>query len=354
MRREKNTVLYKISAIIIVFLLICVGTGDIFPKFGLAEAYDGVNSRIEEVLGEEELQKKRVYLGGNAIGFTINLNGVMISEFNEVDTEVGMAKLRSDLRVGDIIFAIDGYPVDSAEDILRLINTGSGKTSFAFSICRGNSRFNLAVSPLIERLSGRYRLGISVKEDVGGIGTLTFVRQDGRFAALGHAVGMSGCAQTSGGTVYECKIIGIEKGTRGRAGSIKGTLSKSVKLGRVEKNTPYGIYGKLDKPRGQLYDVGARETVKCGNAKLCSDISGKLEFYSIEIVKANYQDKTEEKGMVIKITDKRLLKLTGGIVQGMSGSPIIQNNRLVGAITHVFVNDPTRGYGIYLDWMLEN
>lgn len=278
----------------------------------------------------------------------------MVVGFNEVDTQVGFAELKSDLKEGDIIRKIDGVNVDSSEDILRLLNSDDNKQTFTFGIIRGDEAMDLRISPLIDRVSGEYRLGISVKEQIGGIGTVTYIRQDGRFAALGHSVGAGGCADVSGGQVYGCKILGLEKGRRGRAGSVKGVLDKKNLLGTVEKNIPYGIYGNIDNPCGQLYDVGSRDEIVCGRAQLYSSISGKPEFYDIEIVKTSYQTEIHEKGLIVKVTDKRLIALTGGIIQGMSGSPIIQNNKLVGAITHVFVNDPLRGYGIYLDWMLQN
>lgn len=314
----------------------------------------GNGSFIYKVVEEDVAYSKRVYLGGQPVGFNLDLNGVMVVEFNEVDTPVGFARLKSKLKVGDVIEKIEGVSVENSEDIIKILNLDKDKQSFVFSVDRGGEKINFSVNPLIDRVSGEYRLGISVKNEIGGIGTVTYIKQDGRFAALGHSVGAGGSVDVSGGDVYGCKIIGLEKGVKGRAGSIKGMLDKKKHLGVVDKNIRYGIYGNLDEAAGQLYDVGGREEIVCGRAQLCSAISGKSEFYDIEIVKTAYQESDGEKGMVVKITDKRLIALTGGIVQGMSGSPIIQNDKLVGALTHVFVNDPQRGYGIYLDWMLNN
>lgn len=353
-----------ISFQLLILFLFCSLSGILVSKFlnymseaevsAYAEAPEGNGSYIYKVVEEENSYKNRVYLGGQAVGFNLDLNGVMVVEFNEVDTLVGMAELKSELKEGDIIKRIDGISVDSSEDILRLLNLDKNKQTFTFSVMRGDEPIDLRISPLIDRVSGEFRLGISVKEQIGGIGTLTYVKQDGRFAALGHSVGAGGCADVSGGKVYGCKILGLEKGRKGRAGSVKGVLDKKNLLGSVEKNIPYGLYGNIDNPCGQLYDVGSREEITCGRAQLYSSISGRPEFYDIEIVKTAYQSEINEKGMVVKVTDKRLIDLTGGIIQGMSGSPIIQNNKLIGAVTHVFVNDPLRGYGIYLDWMLQN
>ncbi len=361
MRRIYNIISFQLIFILL-FGMICGifasrfenSVAGYFDSESCMAAPGGNGSFINQVVEEDAAYSKRVFLGGQPVGFNLNINGVMIVEFNEVDTSVGFASLKSELRTGDVIEKIDGVSVENSEDIVKILNLDKNKQSFAFSVDRGGEKLNIAVNPLIDRVSGEYRLGISVKNEIGGIGTVTYIKQDGRFAALGHSVGSGGCIDVSGGDVYGCKIIGLEKGVKGRAGSIKGMLDKKNHLGIVDKNIRYGIYGNLDDTVGQLYDVGGRQEIVCGRAQLCSAISGKPEFYDIEIVKAAYQESDGEKGMVVKVTDKRLIALTGGIVQGMSGSPIIQNDKLVGALTHVFVNNPQRGYGIYLDWMLNN
>lgn len=311
-------------------------------------------SHVYDVIKEEDAYKKRVYLGGGQVGFELDICGVMIAEFTDVDTVCGAAKLKSELAIGDVIVDVDGVAVRSAQDIVDVLNSNKNKTDFNAGIVRNGERKTVTVNPLIDRVSGEYRLGISVQSEIGGIGTVTFVKRDGRFAALGHAVGAGAPTCISGGKVYECKIIGIERGARGKAGSIKGTLNKKAELGSVDKNCNYGLYGCFDNFTGFAYDVGSRNEVVCGRAQIYSEISGVPSFYDVEILKTAYQSASGEKGLVLRVTDKRLISLTGGIVQGMSGSPIIQNNKIVGAVTHVFVNDPLRGYGIYVDWMLDN
>ena len=311
-------------------------------------------SRVYDVIKEEDAYKKRVYLGGGQVGFELEICGVMIAEFADVDTACGAAKLKSDLQIGDVVVDIDGTAVRNAQDIVDVLNENKNRTEFVIGIMRNGERKTVAVNPLIDRVSGEYRLGISVQSEIGGIGTVTFVKRDGRFAALGHAVGAGAPTDISGGKVYACKIVGIEKGTRGKAGSIKGTINKKAGLGSVDKNCNYGLYGRFDNFSGYACDVGSRNEVVCGRAQIYSEISGVPSFYDVEILKTAYQSESGEKGLVLKVTDKRLVALTGGIVQGMSGSPIIQNNKIVGAVTHVFVNDPLKGYGIYVDWMLEN
>ncbi|MCL1953617.1 MAG: SpoIVB peptidase, partial [Firmicutes bacterium] len=154
----------------------------------------------------------------------------------------------------------------------------------------------------------------------------------------------------------DAKVVGVEKGQSGKAGALKGTFNSYDKcIGSVHDNNKYGIFGKLDiYSQDKMLPIGSRLSVKPGKAKIISTVNSKCEEYDIEIIKTHSQKKKSDKSMVIKVTDARLLETTGGIVQGMSGSPILQDGKVVGAITHVFVNDPTRGYGIYLDWMIDN
>ena len=332
--------------------LSCIACGSVSTAVRSTPPSGG--SHVYDVIKEEDAYKKRVYLGGGQVGFELHINGVMIAEFADVDTACGAARLKSGLEIGDIITDIDGSMVKSADDVIDLLNRDKTKNEFNIGFVRNGEKCNTSVSPLIDRISGEYRLGISVQNVIGGIGTVTFVKRDGRFAALGHAVGAGAAVDISDGTVYSCRIIGIERGARGKAGSIKGTINKKEMLGSVDKNCNYGIYGKFDNFTGFAYDVGNRDEIVCGRAQIYSEISGNPSFYDVEIVKTAYQSESGEKGMVLKVVDKRLITLTGGIVQGMSGSPIIQNNKIVGAVTHVFVNDPLRGYGIYVDWMLKN
>lgn len=311
----------------------------------------GSGSRVYDVAVEEESSRKRVYLGGKTVGFSLDINGVLVTNVDYVDTPVGKSTLKNQIYVGDIIKEVNSVAVDSAEDVTTQINL-CNNCSCNILIERGEKSIELTISPLIDRISGEKRLGISIQTEICGLGTVTYTKQDGSFGALGHAVGIDGgCAEVSGGEVYNCKLLGIQKGARGEAGAIKGSLDKKSKIGCVYENRRCGIFGEIEE-NGILYNVASKAEVTCGRAMICSEVSGKREFYDIEIIKSNNLSSDEEKGLVIKIRDKRLLALTGGIVQGMSGSPIIQNDKIVGAVTHVFINDPTRGYGIFIDNML--
>lgn len=330
----------------------CVAiTGSLAPAYAFNELPLGNGKRAQEVAGAYEEDRSKVYIGGDIVGFTLDLDGVVVTRFGEVNTEAGVAVLKSELREGDRIFAVDGERIGSASELSAALNRNADKTSFVFSVERAGENIEIEVNPLIERVSGRLKLGIEVQEEVSGLGTLVFTEQDGKFVALGHSVGSFGGskAKISGGKVYGGKILGVERGVKGKAGSIKGTLVRKTKLGRVTKNENSGLYGVLNDADGTLYDVGKRDEIINGKAKIRSGVSGKNEFYEVEISRAGYAPDAEEKGLIVRVTDERLISLTGGIVQGMSGSPIVQNGKIVGAVTHVFVSDPLRGYGIFAD-----
>lgn len=325
--------------------------GSLAPAYAFNELPLGNGKRAQEVAGAYEEDRSKVYIGGDIVGFTLDLDGVVVTRFGEVNTEAGVAVLKSELREGDRIFAVDGERIGSASELSAALNRNADKTSFVFSVERAGENIEIEVNPLIERVSGRLKLGIEVQEEVSGLGTLVFTDQDGKFVALGHSVGSFGGskAKISGGKVYGGKILGVERGVKGKAGSIKGTLVRKTKLGRVTKNENSGLYGVLNDADGTLYDVGKRDEIINGKAKIRSGVSGKNEFYEVEISRAGYAPDAEEKGLIVRVTDERLISLTGGIVQGMSGSPIVQNGKIVGAVTHVFVSDPLRGYGIFAD-----
>lgn len=325
--------------------------GSLAPAYAFNELPLGNGKRAQEVAGAYEEDRSKVYIGGDIVGFTLDLDGVVVTRFGEVNTEAGVAVLKSELREGDRIFAVDGERIGSASELSAALNRNADKTSFVFFVERAGENIEIEVNPLIERVSGRLKLGIEVQEEVSGLGTLVFTEQDGKFVALGHSVGSFGGskAKISGGKVYGGKILGVERGVKGKAGSIKGTLVRKTKLGRVTKNENSGLYGVLNEADGTLYDVGKRDEIINGKAKIRSGVSGKNEFYEVEISRAGYAPDAEEKGLIVRVTDERLISLTGGIVQGMSGSPIVQNGKIVGAVTHVFVSDPLRGYGIFAD-----
>jgi stage IV sporulation protein B len=210
----------------------------------------------------------------------------------------------------------------------------------------------------------KYHIGLWVRDSTAGIGTLTFYDpKTSAFGALGHGItdidtGL--LMPVDSGEIIESSILGIKVGKSGVPGELKGVFIEDMRLGTIENNSEFGIYGKLsdnaaNKITGKLYPIGLRSEIKEGPAVILSNIDGKsIAEFEIEIQKVSRQNINGSKGMIIKVTDQKLLEATGGIVQGMSGSPIIQNGKIIGAVTHVLVNDPTKGYGIFIEGMLKN
>ena len=304
--------------------------------------------------GEE--QAESVYIGGFPVGLEIQPGGVIVEGVAPVETEFGNVTMRSKLIPGDVIRSIDGVSVSSVEDIRKILAETS-ELSVDLVVMRGTATLDIKSDLIIEDLTGEKRLGLQIRENVAGVGTVTYVTEDGSFACLGHPITLSNGAPVpcKSGNSYNCKILGYERGMRGRPGELRGTFSGYSPTGKLCKNCISGVYGKFyDFEGGEKVQVASRKEVSLGKAYILSTIDDKVEKYSIEIVKATSQNSIADKSMVIRVTDKRLLNTTGGIVQGMSGSPIIQNDKLIGAVTHVFVSDATKGYGIYADWMLKN
>ena len=228
---------------------------------------------------------------------------------------------------------------------------------------RDGEPIDVSVKPIASS-DGKYKLGAWVRDDTQGIGTITYVDMNGNFGALGHGISDSDTGdlvETSQGALYSTEIMGIEKGTIGKPGLLSGVIyyGPQSHMGDISQNTNEGIFGTVNQQfkkqlTGEPMEIACRQDVKPGIAYIRSNVSGELEDYEIEIQKVDYNASHKNKSMVIKVTDPRLLELTGGIVQGMSGSPIIQDGKLAGAVTHVFVQDASRGYGILIENMLEH
>lgn len=308
-----------------------------------------------------------VYCGGDIVGFSLSSDGVIVIGSSPVVTEEGNIDTLSnvDLKSGDVILEIAGEKINRISDVEKIINQEENQDKpLDVIIRRKDTQKTLQITPAKDLHSQKYKLGVWIKDDISGVGTLTYVRTDNnRFGALGHAISDSETKQpfmVSGGDMYNCTVIGLNKATKGKPGEIKALfIQGSNSLGKVDKNTKYGVFGtynesKLEKLQNQeTFKTGGRVSVKPGKAKIRVSLDNEQpKDYEIEIIKTNYQNMSSDKSMVIRVTDKELLKKTGGIIQGMSGSPIIQNDKIVGAVTHVFVSDATKGFGVYLDWMI--
>ena len=300
---------------------------------------------------------------GLPVGIYLKSNGIMVIGTGEVagpDGTVAEPSLGI-LQSGDYIEAINGTPLNSKEELIEELSSSGGREA-VLTVRRSGSEIDVKISPALGA-DGAYKLGAWVRDDTQGIGTMTYVDPNGHFGALGHGISDSDTGeivQIEDGSLYETAVMGIEKGSAGKPGVMSGVIyyGPGSSLGTIEANTEEGVFGTvndrfLNRLEGEPLEIGYKQDVKEGPAVIRSSVSGGLEDYDIEIEKVDYSSSKTGKGMVIRVTDQELLSLTGGIVQGMSGSPIIQNGKLVGAVTHVFIQDSTKGYGIFVENMLK-
>ncbi|MBO4539761.1 MAG: PDZ domain-containing protein, partial [Clostridia bacterium] len=301
-------------------------------------------------------KREEIYLGGTPIGIQAVSPYFVVTEFVNVVTSEGSFSpaQKAGLKKGDIILSVNG---ERPKDIAQLCKTVETTNTAEFIVKRNNEVIKIAVNPAKDIRQNAKKVGIMVKNDLSGIGTLTYVRKDKRFGALGHPIadqyGYSDVYQT--GTVYDCTVLGYNRAKNDKPGELIGKIESKKPIGTFDSNTLSGILGKLyELPEGKTaVTIATKEEVKPGKATIYTTIDGKRpDFYDIEIIKANFQPEEKEKSMIIRVTDKYLLSKTGGILQGMSGSPIVQDGNLVGAVTHVLTADSTMGYGIYIEWMM--
>ena len=308
-----------------------------------------------------------VYVGGETVGFNLYSDGVICVGSNAVATSEGTKEPIKDsgLQTGDAILKIEDIEINNIEDIDRIINlpTFAGQ-ELALTIKRDEKEEKVNITPVFDMLTQKYKLGLWVRNNASGVGTLTYVKQsDFRFGAVGHPIVDSSLGENfevESGNIYKCRLLGIKKGEKNNPGEIKSSINLSDDaIGLADTNCKYGVYGNiLNKgciDASRTATLGGRLSVHLGDAKIYCNLDNMgVKAYDVKIIKANKQNSADDKSMTIKVTDKELLEKTGGIIQGMSGSPIVQNGKIVGAVTHVFVNDPTRGYGVYIDWMIDN
>lgn len=311
----------------------------------------------------------KVIPGGQTIGVKLKSAGIMVVGHHLVSvTEDKKTSPGEEAKVqlGDLIVKMNGKPIQDVSKVADLVKaSGESRKPIVLTIMRNSETLEIPITPAYDVVDKAYRLGLYIRDSAAGVGTLTFYAPDqGVYGALGHVI-TDMDTQTpivvGGGDIVHSNVTSISKSQNGEPGEKRAQFSKESKLiGNIEKNTQFGIFGKmLNAPEHGLIDkampVAFAEEVKEGPAQIYTVINGqRVEKFDIEIVHVAKQEFPATKGMVIKITDPRLLEKTGGIVQGMSGSPIIQGGKVVGAVTHVFVNDPTSGYGCYIEWMLQD
>lgn len=311
------------------------------------------------------VSNKNLVACGNTVGVKLKLDGILVIGISDVlsNNQKVIPVKNTGIRPGNVITRINDENVDSIQELVDAIENNGAKP-LKINYRSGNEIQQAMVSPVKSSEDDKYHIGLWVRDSTAGIGTLTYYdEKTGRFGALGHGItdiDTGTLMSVKSGEILESSILGVKMGKSGVPGELKGIFTEGTKLGTIQTNTEIGIYGKLDKLaaeriEGKVYPVGVRADIREGPATILSNIDGKkIEEYDILIQRVSRQNLNGTKGMIIKITDHRLLDATGGIVQGMSGSPIIQGGKIVGAVTHVLVNDPTRGYGIFIEAMLRN
>lgn len=289
--------------------------------------------------------------GGQVIGLELGDETVTVAAFDDV---LGQRAKAAGLQIGDRITGINGNVIHTAEDVKMALKKSDGQVQV--SVLRQEKALKLTVSP--EITADGPKLGVYLKQGVTGVGTVSWYDpESGDFGALGHGVNdaKGALVEMTEGTVYHANIIAIRQGKAGTPGQLMGSVAGGGVIGSIEKNTVQGIFGNARlKTDGEKLPVGKAEQVHSGPAIIRSTVSEKgVQEYSVEIMKVYPHSGADGRNMLIKVTDPELLSATGGIVQGMSGSPIIQDGKLIGAVTHVLVNDPTTGYGIFIENMLD-
>ncbi|MFD0767927.1 SpoIVB peptidase [Bacillus sp. CGMCC 1.60114] len=312
------------------------------------------------------LKDFKVIPGGQSIGVKLNAKGVLVVGHHLIQTEKGKVSPGelAGVQVGDMITEINGKTIERMSDIAPFIHD-SGKTgeSLNLVLLRDGKYIRTKLTPQKDGGEQSYRIGLYIRDSAAGIGTMTFIHPESmKYGALGHVISDNDTKkpiQVEDGQIVRSTVTSIERGSNGDPGEKLARFSPDHEIiGNITTNSPFGIFGKLNTGMkngimDEAIPIALSYQVKEGPAKILTVIDqDKVEAFDIEIVSTVPQKFPATKGMVVKITDKRLLEKTGGIVQGMSGSPIIQDGKLVGAVTHVFVNDPTSGYGVHIEWML--
>ncbi|HOK42547.1 MAG TPA: SpoIVB peptidase [Thermoclostridium caenicola] len=311
------------------------------------------------------IPSQQVLVCGFPVGIKLKTSGVMIINVSSVVLENGEKVSPAEeagLLAGDIIVGAGGKNIQSIKDLVSVIENSNGKP-IPITYVRRNVKYHTSVKPFKSAEDTQYRIGIWVRDSSAGIGTLTFIDPESKvYGALGHGISdidTGSLLQVGSGQLMRSNIKGVKKGIKGTPGELEGDfLSKNQVIGDIELNCDFGVYGRLaddfHDPKGRPISIGSHSLVHVGKASILACIRDDIvEEFEIEIQKIAKWDLGSTKNMVIRITDKRLLQATGGIVQGMSGSPILQDGRLIGAVTHVFINDPERGYGVFIESMLQ-
>ena len=310
------------------------------------------------------LPTTKVKLLGNIAGLKLYTKGVLVvgtSQIKGEDEKIYKPYEEAGIEQGDAIIKIDNKDVNTTEDLISCVSKAKGN-EMKVIYKKDNETVETTIKP-VKTSENTYKIGLWVRDASAGIGTLTFYNQDtNSISSLGHGIqdiDTGGLVDISAGEFVTADILNIYKGEKNKPGRIEGTIDNSNNIGEVYSNTEYGVYGRvknvkeLNLEEQEEIEVGSRKEIKIGKANIICSLDGERKEYEVEIEKIFINNNTNNKSMVVKVTDKELIEKTGGIIQGMSGSPIIQNGKLIGALTHVFVNDPSRGYAVFADIMVK-
>lgn len=300
---------------------------------------------------------QKVIPSGQVVGIYVETNGLLVIDTDGFTGENGVdhAPSKNKLYRGDYIKKIDGADVLSKKQFIEKINQSDGN-SVTLTVSRRSKVLKIKIKPEFSKTDHMYKIGAWIRDNTQGIGTMTYIKKDS-FGGLGHGIydmDTGKFLKIKGGFLLTPQIYSIKKGKSGTPGEIVGSIEYKEEniIGSIKKNTEKGIYGTVSDTESKAYEIGYRQDVKKGKAYILSNLTGSMKKYEIRISKVVPSDTDVLKSMEIEVTDKRLLNLTNGIIQGMSGSPIIQDGKLIGAVTHVFVDDPTKGYAILMETMI--
>ena len=304
-----------------------------------------------------------VFVSGNTVGIYMETEGVLIIDTGEITSKDGKTQepAKNIVKPGDYIVTFNQQKVSNKKELIEDLDLLEGQ-DVTLEIVRDGETIPVSLTP-VQDTSGEYKLGIWVRDNTQGIGTLTFVDSYGNYGALGHGISdvdTGDLLNISTGALYQAEILGIQKGSSGNPGELAGLIRYEPGriLGSITGNSKNGIYGKISGGDEAIslrkMEVAYKQELKTGPASVLCCVDGEVKEYEAEITRIDMNHEDTNKSFVIQVTDPELLELTGGIVQGMSGSPVIQNGKFAGAVTHVFVQDSTSGYGIFAETMLEN
>ncbi len=324
------------------------------------------SGKVQSTTKFVESSRYQVIPSGQSIGIKLHTRGAVVVGHHLIrrnETNISPGK-KAGIKVGDLIQEANHRSISNLADLTEIIQkAGSEQKPIDFVVERNKRRIHLNVSPTLDEDGKRYQIGLYIRDSAAGIGTMTyFDPKNNQYGALGHVISDMETKKPlpiKEGEILSSSITSIVKGAVGRPGEKNPSTDRNETIiGDVKQNTSFGIFGKTNKDytfsERREMTVARPSEVREGKAQILTVIHGnKIEPFDIEIIQTSRQAEPTTKSMILQITDPNLLKKTGGIVQGMSGSPIIQNGKIVGAVTHVFVNDPTKGYGVYLEWMLE-